>query len=319
MNMTTLAVAVALTIVALPTLAADRATTEEARKHFQRGKELYDDGDLAGALKELERSYAGVPNFKLLYNIGQIQAQQQDYTGALKSFRRFLTEGSSEVTEARRAEVLKEIDKLRTRVAELTIIVGVEGAEISIDDTIVGKSPLPESVVVNVGKRKVSVTLPNHFPALKLVDAAGLDNLTVRLDPQPMVSTPATTRQDRPSEGRVAVVTSDAAPKPFPVWIPWVATGLLAAGTTVSGIMALSASDAHKSQLAKFGVDPAQLATGASSVATRALVTDVLLGVTAAAAVGSLVFTLLRGAETPARTAVRLDLSPGGLFVHGQF
>lgn len=315
---------------ALPAVAAEsnRAAAEEARKHFQRSKELYDDGDFTGSLKELERSYSAVPNFKLLYNMGQTQIQQLDHAGALRSFRKFLLDGGSEVSEARRGEVLKEIDKLRTRVAELTILVTVEGAEVTVDDVIIGKSPIADSVVVNVGKRRVTATIANHFPATKLVDVAGLDSLTVKLDPQPMVSGPAAanTGSPRATNSTVATSTSTAAAPVassgrFPVWLPWVATGLLAAGTVVSGVLALQASKDQTTKLGTYGVSAAQLASGATVVKNRALLTDVLLGVTGAAAIGSLLFTLLRAPDSAPATvgSVHFDFGPTGVSLSGQF
>lgn len=323
-------VALALTLsCALPALAAgesNRAAAEEARKHFQRSKELYDDGDFTGSLKELERSYAAVPNFKLLYNMGQTQLQQLDHAGALRSFRRFLLEGGSEVGEARRAEVLKEIDKLRTRVAELTIVVTIEGAEVTVDDVVIGKSPIADSVVVNVGKRRVTATIANHFPATKLVDVAGLDSLTVKLDPQPMVSGPAPSASSpRPTNSSTTSVASVPAPAAssgrFPVWVPWVATGLLGAGTAVSGVLALQASKDQTTRLGTYGVSAAQLTSGATVVKNRALLTDVLLGVTGAAAIGSLLFTLLRApdAAPPTVGSVHVDFGPSGVSLSGQF
>ncbi len=304
-----------------------RNNPDEAKKHFQRSRELYDEGDFAGALKEIERSYASFPNFKLLYNMGQIQAQQQDYAPALKSFRKFLAEGANEVPEARRAEVLKEIDKLRTRVGEVSIAVNVEGAEISVDDQVVGRSPLSEAKIVNIGKRKVSATLPNHFPVTKFVDVAGLDTLTVKLELQPMVAAGPNlagaldTKTSVPTANAVTVKPVETTPFRIPVWAPWVATGVLAAGTTVFAFSTLTVSNEQKARLARFGVTAAQLEGGAKVVQTRALITDILGGATLAAAAGSLLYTLFRAPEVdPSKpTALQFGVAPNGLFVSGEF
>jgi hypothetical protein len=292
------------------------ANVDEAKKHFARSKELYDDGDLAGALHELERSYQAVPNYKLLYNMGQTQLQMQNHAGALKSFRRFLSEGGTEVSDARRSEVLKEVDKLRTRVAELTVTVNLPGAEVSVDDVVIGTSPLTAPVLVNVGRRKVSASLADHFPVSKQLEVAGLDTVQVALELRAVaVAAPVVT----PVVAAPAAATE--APFRLPVWVPWAGTGALAAATTVTGILAYRASAQQTRLLGRYGVTTTELNAAVSTTHTRALVTDVLGGATIAAAVGSLLYTVLRAPEAPAPTpaALQLSVGPSSIAVTGSF
>ena len=235
-------------------------------------------------------------------NIGQIHAQTQDYAAALKSFKKFLVDGGDEIPEARRADVLKEVDRLRTRVAELTIIVTQPGAEVAIDDVPVGVSPLPGPVTVNVGRRKVTATVANHFPFTKLVEVVGLDQLNVKVDLTPLVTTPvaqppvATTAQPLPAP---VVVTAPAA-KPFrlPVWLPWVAAGALAAGAGVVSVLAWQSSSSQRQLIDMYGVTRVALDAAASRTRTLALVADGLWAGTAAVGVAALLYTLLRSLTT---------------------
>lgn len=274
----------------------------EAKKHFLRSKELYDDGDFTGALKELERSYAMVPNYKLLFNMGQIHAQTQDYAAALKSFRKFLVDGGDEVPEARRADVLKEVDRLRTRVAELTIIVNQPGAEVTVDDVAMGQSPLSAPITVNVGKRRVTATLANHFPVTKLVDVAGLDTVNVRIDLTPLVTTPAvTTAQPMTPAAPMAAVVTEPPAKPFrlPVWIPWAAAAAIGVGAGVVSGLAWQSSQTQKQLLDTYGTSRTALDATAQRTRTLALTADILWGGTAAAGIGALLYTLLRPSDSP--------------------
>lgn len=292
------------------------ATAAEAKKHFQRSKELYEEGDFAGSLREVERSYALVPNYKLLFNIGQIHAQTQDYAAALKSFKKFLVDGGDEIPEARRADVLKEVDRLRTRVAELTIIVNQPGAEVAIDDVPVGVSPLPGPVTVNVGRRKVTATVANHFPFTKLVEVAGLDQLNVKVDLTPLVTTPAappavaTTTQPLPAP--VAVTAPAAKPFRLPVWLPWVAAGALAAGAGVVSVLAWQSSTSQRQLLDMYGVTRVALDAAASRTRTLAVVADGLWAGTAAVGVAALLYTLLRGPDDAPEPQGTLTLIPTG-------
>jgi hypothetical protein len=307
-----------------PAVASD-SKSDEAKKHFSRGKELYADGDFPGALNELERAYAAVPNFKLLYNIGQLQAQLQNYAMAIKSLRRFLLDAGSDISDARRAEVLKDIDKFRTRVAELTIVTA-EGAEVAVDDVVVGVSPLAEPVTVNVGRRKVTATIANHFPVTKYLEVVGLDALSVKLVPQPMVSGAAgsagATRAPAPAQTAAPsaapqVTAEPAAPARLPVWVPWVGTAALGAATGVMAALSLQASNEQKTLLGTYGVTRAQLNTAGSRTRTHALVTDILAGCTAAAAIGSLLFTILRTPDAP--PALTFGVSTNQVVVSGSF
>lgn len=293
------------------------ATAAEAKKHFQRSKDLYEEGDFAGSLREVERSYAMVPNYKLLFNIGQIHAQTQDYAAALKSFKKFLVDGGDDIAESRRADVLKEVDRLRTRVAELTIIVNQPGADVAIDDVPVGVSPLPGPVTVNVGRRKVTATVANHFPFTKLVEVAGLDQANVKVDLTPLVTTPVatttTTTTTEPGPALVVVAPTPVA-KPFrlPVWLPWVGAGALAAGAGVVSALAFQSSGSQRQLVDMYGVTRAALDAAATRTRTMAMVADGLWAGTAAVGVAALLYTFLRSPDDPPEPQGTLTLIPTG-------
>src|SRR5690348_12705741 len=58
--------------------APDRSV-RAARSHFQRGVVLYRSGAYDAALAEFSRAYDAAPNYRILYNLAQIQAQKHDY------------------------------------------------------------------------------------------------------------------------------------------------------------------------------------------------------------------------------------------------
>ncbi len=64
-----------------------------ARDHFQRGVELFREGDFAAALVEFRRTDELAPTYKLSYNIGQACFELRDYACALSAFRRYLKGG----------------------------------------------------------------------------------------------------------------------------------------------------------------------------------------------------------------------------------
>src|SRR4051794_1962396 len=100
-NQRFLAVVAALAVTA-PELSAfaqqsasppSKAAQTEAFSRFNKGKELFSEGDLQAALIEFRRAYELAPNYVVLYNIGNVYYQLQDYPNALTYLERYLQEG----------------------------------------------------------------------------------------------------------------------------------------------------------------------------------------------------------------------------------
>jgi Flp pilus assembly protein TadD len=51
---------------------SSEAARHEARERFDRGLELFNDGDNPGALAEFKRAFELIPNSVVLYNIGLV-------------------------------------------------------------------------------------------------------------------------------------------------------------------------------------------------------------------------------------------------------
>jgi tetratricopeptide (TPR) repeat protein len=257
-------------------------TTEEARAHHRRGLELYDEGDMRLALVELERAYAIGKSFKVLFNIGQVYFQLNDYAKARLTFERYLAEGGSAIAEKRRADVEKDLATLRTRTATLTLRVNVEGAEITIDDASMGKAPL-EAAIVNAGKLRVQISKPGFATRTREITLAGGDVQTVDFD----------LIQTKPD----VVVTQTTSGLPGAAIASWIVTGLLAAGTVGTGIAAVAASSKYDSKRETPIAGPpeearADLERQRSLVRGLALTTDILAVATLAGAGVSLYLTL---------------------------
>ena len=301
-------------------VAQPKGSKEEARSRYDRGKQLYDEGAYDAALIEFQRAYELSPSYVILYNIGQVYRQTNDYAGALRSYERYLNEGKTQIDAKRRGEVEQEVAQLRARVATLVVSVNVPGAEISIDDVSVGKSPLPQGVVVNAGRRRVTATKEGKVPVAKVVTVAGSDSLKVDLD-----------MSDPGSAGPLATTSSSATTSKPPEetktpWVGWVLTGAFGLGTVIGGVIALGASSDLKSERDKSGSTRSNLDDARSKVKTTALVTDILLGATVITGGISLYLTFRtpsketsRGPAAPPAGAFRLGLGPGSVSLGGDF
>jgi len=199
---TALVVALSLTSsgLAVRANADENPQVEEAHRHFQQGVKYFDEQDYRAALIEFKRAYELSPRWPVLYDIGQTQYQLLDYASALGTLERYLAEGGAKIPADRKEKVESDVAELRRRVAKVTIVTNVAGAEISVDDVVVGTTPLAAPVIVSAGRRKFSATKAGAPPLVQYVDLAGGDvreltlTLSVEAGPTPGTTTTTTTR-----------------------------------------------------------------------------------------------------------------------------
>src|SRR4051794_32315777 len=308
-----LALRVVLAVTAAEARPPSKNDVAEAHRRFQRATELYEENNLAGALAEFRRAYALAPNYKVLYNIGQLCFLVQDYPCAYTSFSRYLAEGGSELPADRREEVQREVTRLQGRVARLHIIVDRPGAEVSVDDVAVGRTPLADPVLVAAGRPRVQVALSGYAPVNRVVEVAGQETANVEIG---LISeTPLTVAGGGRAQAVDAAAAESARPASRPVPLaPWVVTGVLAAGAGITGGLALWSSSDLKKARQELDADVSALDSRSTRTKRLALATDVLLG---SAVVAAGVATYLTVARPTERVAI--SVTPGGLLVSGAF
>jgi hypothetical protein len=226
--MRTLLVALLLSALAMPAR-ADNAS-RDAAKHFQRGVDLYNDGDFRGALVEFKKAYATWPRANVLYDIGQTEYQLLDYASALKTMERYLSETGANAPH--RSDVENSVEILRGRVGHVDLTTE-GGCEVTVDDQPAGNTPLDTPLLVSVGSRKLAVTCPGGRSVNKRVEVAAGDTLRVELHPPaPPIAAVRAAMNGTPRERKPSV--------PSKAFIPsWVVTGVLVAGTIGLGAASL--------------------------------------------------------------------------------
>jgi hypothetical protein len=281
----------------------------EAQRRFYRGIELYKEANLGAALAEFKRAYELSPNYKILYNLGQVSYQRRDYAAALRYFRQYLGDGDDAIAVDRQNEVAAEISDLEHRVGRFEIETVDEGTEIFVDDMLVGTTPLHTLIPVNVGRRKVDVIARGGEHRTRMVDVAGGEITRVSfgrlatataVDPAPrqialeLASPPPETTT---STADATVVAPIAAPAPavrkssFP-WKSWTLTGLLAGAAATTGIIAWQTQQDLDGQRMKFPADYDEIDYEMRKTRGFALATDGLLIGTAVMTAVSLYLTL---------------------------
>lgn len=310
--------ALAFTLTAASSFAAPtEAEQKDANNHFQRAVQLYSEADYRAALVEFKRAYEIAPHVQVLYNIGQAYYQLQNYADALATFERFNAEGGT----GHKAEVDQAISVLQTRVGKLDITTPTPGWEVAVDDEPKGTTPLPKPIPVSIGRRRIVASKAGESSITKFVDVSAGDTKALALEP----AKGATPNPTGPTKG-----PEEPPPEPQKksslYLVGWVATGALAAGAVVTGIIATTKAGDLDDARNTFPANKKDIDDKASATTAFAVTTDILGA--AAIIVGgvTLYFTLTRPSSkssgaltTPPPSGIRFGGGPGKLILGGTF
>lgn len=277
----------------------DESAKQEAKRRFEHAIKLYEDADYALALAEFERVYELVPDYRVLYNVGQVNIQLGRYARAFRMLHEYLDRGGSEMPPDRRRAVQADLEALAAKTAALEVQAKPDGAEITLDGAVVGTSPLVEPLVVDVGEHALQLRAAGYVTQSRRLVLAGGDRrpVVVELEPNPVSAPqPPVAVAPVPVSAPVAKTQVDMSPSPRaaekPRWLTmgWVGTGVLAASSAVAFGLGASAAS-HLSDLrSSRGHTRAELDDAKSRAQTRLLVADVLGGAALAAGGAMLYF-----------------------------
>lgn len=309
-----------------PTTAPSKDAVQEARTRFARGAQFYNDGDYKLALIEFQRAYDLAPNYRVLYNIGQVNMQLNNYAKALCALESYLTLGGKEIQATRKTAVENDVNSLKVRTARLLVNTNVEGAEILVDDNSIGTTPMSMPAIIDAGQHHVVARKDGKSPANKDVTLAGADDVKMDLELTDLpVATPVPVPVPQPGGGRDRPVDEGPPPSRGPVWIGWTATGAFAVGAVVTGVLALGA----QKDLSRLRDDPnatrQSLDDTKSKAQTLGIVTDVLIGAAVVSGAVSLYFTLKKPSSSSASAAatgpapLSVGVGPTDLRLQGTF
>lgn len=185
-----------------------------------------DGGATEAAIDELQRQYAGSGDYKLLYNLGRLYRQENDYVRAIGAFKRYLEKGGEGIPEERRAEVTKELDVLQSRTARVIVSSELGGLEIRIDGNCAVDAATYEPVCTSKETDRV------------LLAGAGEHRLTVKHAGFRDIAHVLTLEGGQEVRVRVTTVKLEAEENPYrdSMWTAWAVTGGGAVGTAIVGI-----------------------------------------------------------------------------------
>lgn len=321
-----LATALAATFLVTSARGADDARKKESQTLYEMAVKQAEAGDNAAALSSFRAAYDKFPSYRVLYNVGKTCARMGDAPCAVRSYEQYLRDGGAEVPAKRKKEVEGEIKALSRTLARLTITSNVAGAEVSIDDVVVGKTPLAGPVPIGGGSHKVTLVHEGTKVDKTITTVAG-ESASVTLDAKdakkeepaaPPAPAPETKEPEEPAAPARPKEADE--PRSFPV-VPWAVTGGLAAATVVTGILAASAYGDYKDKRETYPITRDEL-DGSQSTARDLFVLSSVLGAgTVISLAVATYFTLSSTSSTsgppPSKARIGVAVGPTGVSLHG--
>ncbi len=296
------AVALALSLPSVALAQQAGAVSAEARQHFNAGVALLRDPDGARyeeAYREFKVAYQMSGSWKVLGNLGLTAMKLERDGEAIDAFERYLTEGRKEIDAAERAEIERDVATLKSSAVTVVLRFVPTDAALTDERTPVQGAPIRNRYQSEGGALSLKVR-PGHHVMTAVV--SGKPPLVFEFDAEPGTTQehqfdfdaapppgalspppPPATTPPPPSSGSVRAER----PVPTGVWVGLAATGALAVGAGVTGVMALAKNSDFEDAN---GHDPVRAQDLHSQTKTLNLVTDVLIG---AAIVGAGVTTYL--------------------------
>lgn len=128
-----------------------------ARAEYEAGKILYADGDFSGAAMKFQRAYDESKDPRLLWNMAAAEKNLRHYVRVFTLVERYLLEAEGRLSAEDRADAEALLGTVKGFIGEVTLNVNPAGASISVDDQLLGAAPLPGSVKLEMGERKITV------------------------------------------------------------------------------------------------------------------------------------------------------------------
>jgi hypothetical protein len=150
-------------------LAQGDTVTEVARQRYNEGVKAFDAGRYEDARAAFLQAYALKRHPAVLLNLGQSEIRSGHYEDAGNHLQQFLREHTT-ASPDQRAAAEKGIADAKKKAGFVVVLVDSNGADVSVDGTVVGKSPLLDPVFVKPGKHTFYATLQGKSAAA-LVDA----------------------------------------------------------------------------------------------------------------------------------------------------
>lgn len=262
-----------------------------ARVHYQKGKDLYDQGSFPEALKEFQIAYDTKPHPVVLKSIAECKVQLGDLLGAIATLEQFVADPAATGKEA----VQARLNEIKAMLATIEVTSEPAAAAITVNSLPTGQTT-PATFNLAPGAYEIVLTVDGYEPLTKKVQLVSgtPTNVAVNFAAEGTAVKPAGGALIDPFEGEGETqdtalaeeeTEKDKGDGPPPAF--WACAAIAGVGLitgTVFGTMALSDEEDYKK-------NDGENATKSKKDAgeRNALIADVSFGLAAAAAVVGIV------------------------------
>jgi hypothetical protein len=155
--------------------------TGAAKADFEAAKLLANDGDFVGALIKFQSAYQASKDPRILWNVAFCHKNLRHYAKVTEILKRYISEGDKLLSTADKKDAQDLIAMIEPFTTRATFNVNEAGAQIFIDDELVGASPLAAPVMLDIGERRVRVVKEGFVPFEKSIVVAGGPALTIEV------------------------------------------------------------------------------------------------------------------------------------------
>ncbi len=156
-----------------------QSLTGAAKADFEAAKVLANDGDYAGALIKFQSSYDESKDARVLWNVAFCQKNLRHYSKVAATLKRYLSEGGPLLSATDKKDAQDLIAMIEPFTTRATLRVREEGAQVYVDDELVGTSPLASAQILDIGERKIRVTKDGFRPYERALIVGGGAEVTV--------------------------------------------------------------------------------------------------------------------------------------------
>jgi hypothetical protein len=155
------------------------ALTGQAQADYQAAKLLYGDGDFAGASLKFKQAFDASKDVRLLWNMAACEKNLRHYSKVYKLVERYVELGGSVLTESDKKDATDLLDAMKSYISRAKFAVNETDATISVDDEVIGMSPLMETVLLDMGARRIRVTKPGFAEYSETMQVQGASELPI--------------------------------------------------------------------------------------------------------------------------------------------
>lgn len=304
-----------LLLAAMPALAQPATCTESAadcgRKEFEAGIEAYKQSDFQAAADHFKAAQSFRAHPVVLFNWALAEAKLGQHVTALEHFDRVLADPELP------ADLKPKVEEERARTERNVATIEVEasaGAQVTVDGAVVTGDP--PVVRVNPGEHRVKSTQDGRVLIDRSVRVKGGERLRLTLDQtrEVVVQKP---------QGPVGDSGTSAGHGPGPVWFfaGLGATAVLGGVTIWSALDTQKSFDDYERDLPK--LSQSEVNQRVDDGHGKELRTNVLIGVTAVAAVGTAALGIFvvdwGGSSKKSAARTQVLLGPRGIWAQGSF